>query len=65
MSLDALIYNMYKMVKGNDEFKPNSSSFYGWMSNSHLSADLSEMSNQGIEKESKKVISLIEYIANS
>jgi hypothetical protein len=58
LCLDALIYNLYRWVGGNDNFKPSSSSFYGWMSMSHLSGDFSEAS-QTNERESRKMVNLI------
>ena len=64
LSLDALIYNLYRWVGGNDNFKPTSSSFYGWMSMSHLSGDFSDAS-QSNERESRKMVNLIEDLANS
>jgi len=58
LCLDALIYNLYRWVGGNDNFKPTSSSFYGWMSMSHLSGDFSDAS-QSNERESRKMVGLI------
>ena len=37
LSLDALIFNLYKAVRANEEFRPANSSLYGWLSNSHMS----------------------------
>ena len=58
ISLDALLYNMYKVVRGNEGFKPASSSFYGYMSMSHMSGELSELSNLN-EREPKRIIALV------
>jgi len=60
MSIEALLYNMYRLVRGSDNFKPNNSSFYGWMSMSHMSGgDLSEVSILNGEKDVKKIVSMI------
>jgi hypothetical protein len=65
MALDALIYNMYRIVRGNENFRPNNSSFYGWMSMSQLSGEISEPGNSNPEKDTKKVVALIEALTNS
>jgi len=39
--IDALINNLYQYGRTNDTLKPNSSSFYGWMSSSQMSIDQS------------------------
>lgn len=64
MAIEAVLYNMYNAVRGNEGFKPASSSFYGFMSMSHLSAEQSESSHLN-ETEPRKIIGLIEHLASS
>lgn len=41
MALDALLFNMFRLGRGTDNFRPANSSFYGWMSMSQLSGEYS------------------------
>jgi hypothetical protein len=62
ISLDALLFNLFRLGRGGEGFKPASSSFYGWMSMSQLSGDFSESSNA--HEQPRRTVALLEHLAN-
>ena len=46
LTIDSLINNLYSISRNEEQFQPNSSSFYGWMSSSQMSMDQSNTSER-------------------